>query len=328
MRRTALALAALIGWQALPAPPGALGQTSEETPENECCLVLLIPVGARSVALGGTLASRAAADAVFRNPAGLASLTGDAFFVHHSEQEFASTSDAFSLLLTPGDVGAVGLSYQLFDHGEIETRDPNNQATGLLVLRDHLLVVSFATELLAGLSAGVNYKLFHNRIDCSGACLGLEVASTTHGMDAGVRYQPIWLDALELGASVMNAGLPLRRVEEEASEPMPTRVHVGAAYEVLRQLQAVDALALWLSVEVTDEWRDPGSPTTAFGAELGVGDMVFLRAGYVPGEGLGTGGAVGLGLQYESLTLALGKPFETTLTPEEEPFQVTFGFVF
>lgn len=325
MRRRVLLIALVAAL--LPAASRAQVTGEDAGPENECCLVLLIPVGARSVALGGTLVARQAPDAMFRNPAGLAGLKRDAFFVYHSEQEFASTSDAFALLLTPGGLGSLGIAYQLFDYGEIETRDPNNQATGLLVLRDHLLVVSFAKALGGGVSAGLSYKLFHNRIDCSGACLGLEVASTTPGMDAGIRYQPTFLPDLELGASVLNAGFPRQAADSTETAPMPTRLHVGATYEVLRHLQGVDALALWLSVELTDETNDLGRPTAAYGAELGVGDVVFLRAGYVQGEGLGTGGAVGLGLHYESLTLALGKPFETT-APEEEPFQVTFGIAF
>ncbi len=321
-----LSVAALLAVGAAP----LLGQTdpTDSSGTGECCLVLLIPVGARSVALGGALTARGTPDAVFRNPAGLAAVTEDAFLVHHSEQEFASTADAFTLLLTPGGIGTLGISYELFDHGDIETRDANNQATGLLVLRSHLLVVSFATRLGGGLSAGLNYKLFHDRIDCSGACLGLEVAGTTHGADAGIRYQPSWLEALELGASLVNAGFGLQVVNAEEADPLPTRVHLGAAYQVLHGLPTSDALALWLSAELTDEWREPGDPTPSFGAELGVGEVVYLRAGYVPGEGLGKGGAVGLGVRYQSLTLGLGKPFTSTLDPEAEPFQVTFGVAF
>ncbi|MEJ2679166.1 MAG: hypothetical protein P8174_08845, partial [Gemmatimonadota bacterium] len=114
-----------------------------------------------------------------------------------------------------------------------------------------------------------------------------------------------------------------------ARDPLPTRIHVGVTYEALHQFQAGDAISLWLSGELTDHWRSPHSPQPAFGAELGVQDIVFLRAGYVTGEGLGTGGAVGLGLHYESVTLSLGKPFaNTSLQSDTQPYQVSFGVRF
>jgi hypothetical protein len=321
-------LLGLCGALLLTAGPDALwGQSASA--QNECCLVLLIPVGARSVALGGTLTARSTPESVFGNPAGLAGLSQNGFFVHHAEQEFQSTADAFSLLLTLGRIGTLGLSYELFDHGEIETTDSNNQMTGVLAWRDHLGLVSLGVKLIAGLSAGASYKLFHSRIDCSGACEGLQVASTTNGVDLGVRYQPPMFEALELGASVLNAPLGAGVKEGGARDPLPTRIHLGATYEALHRFQAGDAISLWLSAELTDRWRSPHSPHPAFGAELGVQNIVFLRAGYVTGEGLGSGGAVGLGLHYESLTLSLGKPFaNTSLDPDTQPYQVSFGVRF
>ncbi len=321
-------LLALWGAMFLAAGPGT-AHAQSTSGQNECCLVLLIPVGARSIALGGTLTARATPESVFRNPAGLADLPQSGFFVHHGEQEFQSTADAFSLLLTLGHVGVLGLSYELFDHGEIETTDSNNQTTGVLAWRDHLGLLSLGVKVGVGFSAGISYKLFHSRIDCSGACEGLQVASTTNGLDFGVRYQPPALKALELGASVLNAPLGVGVKEGGARDPLPTRIHMGVTYEALHQFQAGDAISLWLSGELTDRWRSPHSPQPAFGAELGVQDIVFLRAGYVTGEGLGTGGAVGIGLHYESITLSLGKPFaNTSLDPDTQPYQVSFGVRF
>jgi hypothetical protein len=298
--------------------------------QTECCLVLLIPVGARSVALGGTLTARATPESVFRNPAGLAGLKENGFFVHHAEQEFQSTADAFSLLVRLGRLGMLGVSYELFDNGQIETTDSNNQTTGVLYYRDHLGLVSLGLPVVAGFSVGGSYKLFLSRIDCSGACEGLQVASMTHGLDVGIRYQPPAFQALELGASVLNAPLSGGVKEGGERDPLPTRVHVGATYEALHQFRAGDAISLWLSGDLSDEWRAPSSPRAAFGAELGVQNIVFLRAGYVTGEGLGTGGAVGLGLHYESLVLSLGKPFfaNTNLDPNAQPYQVSIGVRF
>ncbi len=112
------------------------GDPPKEGPE--CCLLLLIPVGARSSSMGGAITARSGVEAVFRNPAGLAGLEGSTFVVHHSDISENTQVDAFSLVLTPAGV-SVGVSYQLFDNGEIKTTDVTGQQTGELVLRAHKL---------------------------------------------------------------------------------------------------------------------------------------------------------------------------------------------
>lgn len=314
-------------------PAGALhGQApppeqEPPVPATECCLVLLVPVGARAAALGGTMTARGSADAVFRNPAGLATLERGVFVIHHG-QDFFGQSDAFSLLFAPPVVGAVGLSYQLIDHGEIEATDDSGQMVGLLSLRSHVLVASFATGIAGGLAAGLSYKLFHERHDCTGACGALDVAATTHGLDAGVRYRPVWLPALELGASVENLGFALQVVNAAQADPMPARVHAGAAYDVLAPLRRSDDLTLHVGVDLIDEWHDPGSPAASVGAEFAFQQLLFLRGGYVQGEGLGTGAALGLGLHWDRFILGLTRSFMNTRLAETDPFQVTFGVTF
>jgi hypothetical protein len=53
---------------------------------------------------------------------------------------------------------------------------------------------------VGGLSAGVNYRLFQQRIDCNGQCGGEESVAFTNAVDAGLRYSPRWHRALELGS--------------------------------------------------------------------------------------------------------------------------------
>lgn len=319
---------ASVAAQHLVAEPNAPTSAARQV-DQECCLVLLIPVGARSTALGGTLTSRSSADVLFLNPAGLAAIEDDMFFVHHSE-DFSGQADAFTLLVTPGRLGTIGGTYQIFNHGEIETTDRNGQRTGLLTLRDHLFVASFAAALGRELALGLNYKLFLSQIDCSGACGGQEVSARTHGMDAGVRFQPGWLTPLQLGAAITNLGFDLQVVNAQQSDPLPTRVRIGAAYDVMRHIRPeTDDLELWLALDLSDEWQDLGTPVAAAGAELAVQEIFFLRAGYVPGTGLGTGAALGIGLYYDPFTVAVARSFvESALETETEPFQISFGVTF
>lgn len=322
-----LALVLLHGtWPGSPSALAAQEGGAEDPPGGqECCLLLLVPVGARASALAGAITPRAGADAMFRNPAGLAALDGTRFLIHHSDITVDEQIDAFSLLLTPWST-TLGISYQLFDKGEIETTDPTGQPTGELRLRDHLVMASFAVGLGAGLSAGANYKVFQQRIDCTGLCGDAENVATTQAVDMGVRWSPPWHPALEVGVAVVNAGLALQVVNAEQADPFPGRIHLGVAYNVLDAAPVDSLVALRVGVDARDHLSRPGSPTLAVGVELDVQEAVFLRAGYTPGEGLGTGAAVGLELRYDRFDLGLSRSFvNSSLEADGEPFQVSLG---
>ncbi len=325
----ALALGAAAPWTPGPAQLAAQeGGELEPREGPECCLLLLIPVGARSSAMGGAITARSGVEAVFRNPAGLAGLEGGTFVVHHSDISVNTQVDAFSLVLTPLGL-SLGVSYQLFDNGEIQTTDPTGQPTGELVLRDHLVVLSVAAPIVAGLSAGVGYRLFQQRIDCNGQCGGVENVAFTNALDAGLRYSPRWHPALELGVSVMNVGPGLQVENADQADPLPGRIHVGAAYDVLGMVATDERVALRFTTDVHDVLREPGQPTVAVGLELDVQRSVFLRAGYAPGEGLGTGAAVGVELRYDRFDIAVARSFvNSQLAADTEPFQVSFGLNF
>ncbi|HUG41070.1 MAG TPA: PorV/PorQ family protein [Longimicrobiales bacterium] len=321
----ALGVAAL----ALLVPAGADGQGEPEPDRSqECCLLLLVPVGARASAVGGTLTARAGPDAVFLNPAGLAGLRTNTFVVHHSDMSLAAQIDAFSLLITPFS-STLGISYQLFDKGEITTTDVTGQPIGELSLRDHLLVASFATTLVGGLSGGVSYKLFQQRIDCTGDCGGEESRGTTHAVDFGLRFTPSWHPALELGVALVNLGFPLQMVNAAQADAFPARLHLGVGYDVLALLRADSPLAARVLVDVRDSPREPGDFAPSFGLELDMQRIIFVRAGYAAGEGLGTGAAVGVELRYDRFDVAVARSFvNSSLEADTEPFQVSFGLNF
>lgn len=323
-------LAPAVGLAQKRPPPGRMAQVdgAEIAPAAECCLVLLLPVGARAVSLGGALAARPSLDAVFANPAGLAGLAGNHFVVHHATG-VPEQANAFSVLFTPSRLGTFGLSYQLFDYGEIEMTDEQGMRTGMLSLRDHLFVASYATHLVGGITAGVNYKVYHSRIGCQGACGGQQVTATTHAVDIGMQYHPSWFPSLRVGAAVTNAGFALQVINAEQADPLPTRARVGIALDVLRHIRPDTTVSLWLAVELEDRWASPGDPVASVGAELSAADVIFLRAGYVPGEGIESGVAVGVGLRYTRFTIGVAKSFvRTPLDSEQEPLQVSFGLRF
>jgi hypothetical protein len=296
-------------------PPGGL----------ECCPLLLVPVGARASAMGGSTTALPGPGAAFRNPAGLADVDGGRFVIHHLDNVSINTQvEAFSLLVSPLGM-TLGFSYQLFDKGDHPTIDPSGIPTGELALRDHLFVASLGFPLASGLSGGISYRYFQERIDCTGQCAGEESRTAMRAVDVGVRYSPRWEPALNFGLALVNMGAGVVG-DGPGSNPLPSRLHIGVAYDLLERLDMEYDVALRLALDARDRLLDLGSPTLVFGLELDVQQAVFLRAGYVPGQGLGTGAAVGLELRYDRFDVAVSRSFvNSQLGADTDPFQVSFG---
>jgi hypothetical protein len=302
------------------APSGPVA--AQDVSRDDCCLLLLVPVGARSGAMGGAITAVSGPEAVFRNPAGLVGLTGSSFVLHHSDRSVVDIN-AFSLLFAPS-MGAAGVSYQLFDKGTITTTDPTGQPTGELSFRDHLGVASLGVGVGRSMAVGFNYKLFQERIDCRGACGGAERVTTFHAVDLGYRFAPQWHPALQLGIAAVN--VPVTRASEEGE--FPARLHVGITYEVLQLFWSEDVVALRLGIDLQDELLNPGAVVPSAGLELDMQQVLFLRAGYTLGEGLASGAAIGVGLRYDRFDIGVSRSFVNTGFEEGEPFQITFGVHF
>lgn len=315
----------MIGISGLPIEAAAQSAIAPAV-ENECCLVLLLPVGANSISLGRTLTSRTSHDGAFGNPAGLAGLESSRFVIHRTA--LAGDATAFSLILPSPGLGTAGLSYQLLDFGEIETTDESGMMIGTLSLRHHLLVASVAAPLGGGLESGLNYKFYQFRVGCSGSCSEADLKTTAHAFDIGLRWAPHFLPALQLGALVSNIGFAPGGGGLGPGEHLPVRLRFGATWEVLDRLPELPVSVL-LSLELEDNVRAPGSPTPAVGVELNADDLVLLRAGYIPGDGAGTGTSVGVGINYARFVISVAKAFGTPFSEvDPEAVQVTFGISF
>jgi hypothetical protein len=292
----------------------------------ECCVQLLVPVGARATGLGNTLVAREGADGLFVNPAALAGLERDEFRIHNAEAEVES-SNAFSLAVRIRGAGVLGLTYRLSDFGESEATDALGNVTGVMRLLEHYVIAGFGTEMGAGLSAGIAYKLFQYRQDCSGFCADQGFAATTHGIDFGVQYHPRLWPALRLGASVTHLGLALQVVNAGQADPMPTRVRVGAAYEVMHHFTADPGMALWVTAAVAGSWRDGVGQRAGAGLELIMDRTIYIRTGYGTGEGREGGAAVGVGLRYDRFDVGIARTF-LGAGGVPDPFQITFAVGF
>jgi hypothetical protein len=292
-------------------------------------LPLLFRYSARAVALGETLTALPSVDGLFYNPASLAGTGADQFVVHHQDT-FTGQNNAFTVLLDFGLAGAFGLTYVLVDQGEEEV-GTGPVPTGTLNIRHHVLVASYATQVVKSLRAGLSYKLYNFGLTCVGFCPDGETSSTTHLLDVGVQYQPGALRQLALGISVMHLGFPLQVLNAEQADVTPARVRVGAAYEVGHHLQRDTSVEVTVTTELTDRLREPGNPILSAGVEVSFDRVVYLRAGYSQaGQGIATGGAgIGIGIRFQRYTVGVAKSFNRTdVQTEGEPFHISFGIVF
>jgi hypothetical protein len=320
-RRAAVALLGVIGL----VPVLAARATAQTVPAAECCPELLFPIGARAVGLGNALASRSGAESLFVNPALIADVESDQFLVHNLRTDIEN-SNTFSLFVRSDLIGSMALSWRLIDYGDQISQVDPGQPQGVLTLRAHVLTASYATEVVAGINAGVSYKLYQFRSDCQGACQSDEFTATTHGLDIGIQFRPRFSRSLQLGASVLHLGFPLQVVNAEQASPSPVRLNVGAAWEAAHHFTSDSTIALWISGDAVVSPRE-GSAYLNGGAELSLDETIFLRAGYGGDVGFGGGPAVGVGLRYDRFDIGIAKSFRQQPTGSDA-VQITFAIRF
>lgn len=290
---------------------------------------LLLPVGAQGVSLGRAMTWVESAEGAFWNPAGLAGLERSQAVLFRGDH-VAGTATAASVVWARTGMGSLAGSYLLFDAGEIDQTDEFGNYIGTITVRNHLGVVSGAARVTDAISAGVSLKIVRFQLACRGICADEGTTATTYAVDFGVQTVPT--ERLRLAAMVAHLGPSLQVLNAEQADPLPTRIRVAAAYNVVAEITSAENLRGWLAFEVEDRLRNLGSTSYYLGTELTAGstDALSLRAGHVWSELDSEDGArVGLGLRYERFDLSIAKSLAvSTLTGETEPVHVTFSIGF
>jgi len=301
-------------------------QGAAQTSSDEGAPFLLLPVGADAVAMGRAVTAMPGQESAFWNPAGLASVDRSKLVLLRADVVAGTSTAASALLARPG-VGTLGISYLVLNEGDQEYKDSNDNLIGTIGFRNHLAVVSAAATVLPGLDAGVNFKVVQFRLSCRGMCSGVATTSTGYAIDAGLQWTPSNRVPLRIGAMVAHLGPRFQQENASQADPLPTRIRVAAAYDVLRRLKK-DDFEGWVTVEVQDRPGYPGGTSFFVGSELAAGgrDALFLRAGYAT-EGDQPGGAgIGLGLRTESFGISVAKSLAASTVAE--PINVSFSVGF
>ena len=312
------------------APAGASGQEiGEGAGAQEGALFLLLPVGAQGVGLGRAMTALSSDEGAFWNPAGLAGLTERRALVYRGDQ-LAGEATAATVLFPWNRVGTFGVSYLLLDIGDQDLRDAFGDVLGSISVRNHVGIASFATSFPGRIHAGINMKLVQFRVACRGQCPDLETTSSAYAIDVGVQAEPFSRIPLRLGWMIAHAGTEFQILNEEQSDPLPTRVRFAVAYEVLHRFVDDGLMDLWVTVETEDRARDLGSPSLYMGLNFSAADLFFVRTGYVGGQLDQTdGAAVGVGFRLDRFDLNLAKSLTRSMvTGESQPIHVTLGVQF
>lgn len=301
---------------------GALPLRGQSGLATEGAPFLLIPVGARALAMGqAAVAEQGGTEAVWWNPAGLARLDKREIAIHHYKS-IVGTGDAVSLAIPSALLGVLTASVYILNYGDEEITGPGGVRLGAILPRNLVYAATYATPIGARINAGLTFKILQLRVDCTGACEGLPTGTaSSSALDAGVQYElpvdaPIWI-----GVAVRNMGPKLQVKDRAQADPLPTRVQVGAIYRVTPLERYVKELNVRVSADLIDELA-LSSPSARFGADVGWRDRAFLRAGYVFKEYANSeqyGPSIGFGIAAGNLHVDVARLFEGFSSDVSQP---------
>lgn len=253
---------------------------------------LLIPVGARGLALSGAYTSGITGlDAIFYNPAGLGAAGGSAeamfsYMNYIADINFTYAAAAFHM----EGFGSVGLSVRSLDFGEIPyTTVENPYGTGATFSPTFVIFgVTYSNALTDRIRVGLNVNIISEEIE--------RVAASGVAFDAGVQYNGLaGIEGLKFGLVLKNLGPKMQfagpdllrsatdtetlkgsqfREINAASFELPSQMELGLAYE--RRFSDLYSATFSSSFQnntfSNDEYK--------FSGEFIYDNMVFIRGGY------------------------------------------------
>jgi len=228
----------------------------------------------------------------------------------------------------------IGGAVYLVDYGDLDRTDPNGNTIARIAPRNFEFLASYATNLAGSFAFGISYKLVQFRVDCSGDCRDFPAGTgATHALDLGGQFSVGPGGPLRIGVALRNIGFRLQVQNQAQADPLPTRLAVGAVYEVrLRPAtgRTLDqAFDVKLAADVDSPWGQVGQSETRVGVDVGYQRLVRVRAGYAFVQDGLSGPSVGLGIESGSLGVDLARAFLTGSdlqadSPTFFSFRVTF----
>jgi len=253
---------------------------------------LLIPVGARDIAVGGSMiATTSGIEAIFWNPAGMArtKFNSDAMFSYMNYIADIGV-DFFAISATFEGFGSLGLSMKSVSIGDIKvTTEDQPDGTGQ-TFRPTIfnLGLTYSRLLTDRISVGATVSLLSERFD--------RVSATGFAFDAGVQYVGLaGLSGLSIGVAVKNIGPQMKfdgdgllrqgNIDDvlrpgsfykvqAASFELPSTIELGVSYAYTpAELNVLNFHGVFQNNNFAgDEYK--------LGVEYGYNNTFFVRAGY------------------------------------------------
>ena len=252
---------------------------------------LLIPVGSRGVAMGGSFnAIVTGNEAMYWNPAGLAASQATAEATFCNLQWIADTQlNYFAVSSKFGSIGSFGLSAKIFDIGDIvQTTEYETEGTGVTFSPNIIILgLTFSRQMTDRIYFGANLKLISEsflRTSASGVAFdfgvqyvsnyGVRLGLTLNNFGSMLQYQgedlqhTVDLPGVEAGTESVDLRLEAQKFE------LPSTFEIGLAYDY----RVTDDHIVTLASNYRNQ--NYGMDEIAGGFEYGFNDMFFLRGGY------------------------------------------------
>lgn len=251
-----------------------------------------IPIGPRAAAMGGAFSAVADdATSIYWNPAGIAGLGKSHVIVSHSNWLVNTNFNWAGVVLTLDNANALAFSLTQLDYGEedVTTVQAQNGTGDRWSAQDLAVTISYARAMTDRFSIGGSFKYIQEKIYNS--------AASAIAFDVGLVFVTQF-NELRLGMSITNFGSDmtfdgkdlLQRIDIDPKSkgnnetltaklktdawPLPLFFRVGLAYDLLRQQN----MKLTLAGDVLRPSDNSG--VLNLGAEFGLYNLLFLRAGY------------------------------------------------
>lgn len=276
---------------------------------GEGALDLLLPTGARAVALGqATMAVDGTTESVWGNPSGLARMQGTTAAIHHS-QSVGGTADALAVVAHSKLLGSFGVSASVRDFGSSTNSDAGGTEGGTILPRSLIYMATYAAAV-DRLNVGLSYKLVQWRVDCTGPCSGeTGIMAQTSALDAGAQFTLDPMLPVTVGASVRNLGPRVQVNDEPQADDLPSRLQAGLEWRVSQLSDAVDGAELRLSADMVSQLRRM-DPSPRIGAEVGWQRHIRVRGGYASRAGGFGGPSLGVGYDTGNLAIDFARLFD------------------
>lgn len=256
---------------------------------------LLIPVGARGIALSGSaVAATSGVDAIFWNPAGLARPSKGVEASFSTMQYIGDIGVSYAGVgIKAGSIGSFGITLKNLSFGDIpittedfpddtgETFSPTFSTVGL----------SYANQLSDRISVGATFNIITEKI--------MSTSANGFAVSAGIQYTGLALPGLNLGVVVKNVGSSLtfdgsdlyrhatltdnpdRPIDyyaiKAAPAEIPTYLEVGLSYQSnFDESNSLTFAGNFQSQNYSDDMF-------LLGGEYAFQNLVFVRGGYTLG---------------------------------------------